>query len=212
MGCSKRRDVAVVRDLLEQQKRGGPLFYVSRDGHQVGQESGWKNIKEKTITFRSGVDVRSGDWLSTLEGEKLYVTDTEIVNDLNPSTSRSIALEAHYMTSREYEREEAASQPQTPSITFGDFHGNPNVNTGQVSGGMYTGGSHTFDFRSIEQEIVDRGESPELLAAIQEIRKRLENGQPLEKGMLARVAERMQSNSWLTSHIGQALINFLTNT
>jgi|SRR5215211_3624376 len=200
-----------MRSLFERQIRSGPVFYIVREGQQVGYESGYKNSGDRTIVFRPNVDVRIGDWLVivTTEGAEYYVVDTDPMPDVGFG-SAPLGLKTRYLTRRDYDKEESGSLPPPPSITFGDFHGNPNINTG-TQRDVYIAGDHTFDFRSIEQEIAQSGapESEELLAAVRELRTHLENAEPLRPGMLARVSEAAQKYSWFSTHLGKALVDWL---
>jgi hypothetical protein len=71
-----------------------------------------------------------------------------------------------------------------------------------------------FNFEEIEREIEQRGEADtdELREALEQVMRLMDEGQTMDRGVLARFGEVMRRNSWFTSHVAQALVRWATQS
>lgn len=71
---------------------------------------------------------------------------------------------------------------------------------------------NNFDFAAMQREIDEKGgvDHRELTQLRQEIEEMLSNSTQVDRGTLGRFARLIQRNSWITSHIGGALVSFAT--
>lgn len=63
----------------------------------------------------------------------------------------------------------------------------------------------------IEQNLSDREERKEILATLSSLVEKMETNQPLEKGFLAKISDKLQKCSWLSSPITALVIRYLTS-
>ena len=192
---ARGRASMIERDIRE----NGQSLTIARGGVIVNQVVGVKAVGKGYFVFRPGVDVRTNDEIRTVVGDAYYVVDIDDV----PRE----AVMAHFETQVERDRRLAASQPSSTTINMRDAYG-PNINTGTQRDVSMTA---EFDFRSIEQEIDQRGgaDAEELRQALAEIRAALEQDGTLRQGMLARFGRAMRENTWFTSHVGQEIVEWM---
>jgi hypothetical protein len=70
----------------------GRPFVIQRGEDQIGEATGLKDGRSRTILFLPGVDIVVGDWLEDKEGQtRLFVSDVDHVRSLRGvlRTSRS---------------------------------------------------------------------------------------------------------------------------
>jgi len=87
----------------------GQPFVIHRGGDRIGEATGLKDGRDRSILFLPGVDIVVGDWLEDSKGQtRLFVADVDHVSELlggSPSL-----IEVRYETRIEYERQEATTQ------------------------------------------------------------------------------------------------------
>jgi hypothetical protein len=71
---------------------------------------------------------------------------------------------------------------------------------------------NNFNFAAMQQEIDEKGgeDRQELTQLRQEIEAMLNSDKQVDRGRLARFAKVIRDNSWITSHVGAALVSFAT--
>lgn len=171
---------------------------IARGGDNLGVFRGIKT-RQGTFIFPPDVNVRTNDEIRTQQ-DTYYVVDVDAVG--------SEAVVAHFETQVQRDQRLAASQTSsTTNINMRDAYSS-NINTGTQRDVSMTAG---FDFRSIEQEIDQRGgaDAQELREALEEIRTALERDGSLRQGMLARFGRVMRDNAWFTSHVGQEIVEWM---
>lgn len=191
----KEKSGMIERDIREH----GQALTISRGGEIITQLVGVKVPGKGRFVFRPGEDVRTNDEIRTTAGDAYYVLDVDDV----PREG----LIAHFETQAQRNQRLAASRPSTTNINMGDAYGS-NINTGtQYDVQMDTG----FDFRSIEQQIDQRGgaDAEELRQALTEIRASLEQDGSLRRGTLARFGGAIRDNAWFTSHVGKEIVEWM---
>jgi hypothetical protein len=74
--------------------------------------------------------------------------------------------------------------------------------------------TNDFDLRALDVEIDRRGgeDALELKRMTRELQERLENDDQLPKGALAKFSAVLERNSWITSSVAQAVINWATKS
>jgi hypothetical protein len=86
----------------------GQPFVIQRGEDQIGEATGLKDGRSRTILFLPGVDIVVGDWLEDKEGQtRLFVSDVDHARSLRGGPSH---IEVVYETRIEYERQEATAQ------------------------------------------------------------------------------------------------------
>jgi hypothetical protein len=87
----------------------GQPFVIHRGGERIGEATGLKDGRDRSILFLPGVDIVVGDWLEDSKGQtRLFVADVDHVSKLSGGSPSHI--EVRYETRIEYERQEATTQ------------------------------------------------------------------------------------------------------
>jgi hypothetical protein len=87
----------------------GQPFVIHRGEDRIGEATGLKDSRDRSILFLPGVDIVVGDWLEDSMGQtRLFVADVDHVSELSGGSPSHI--EVRYETRVEYERQEAATQ------------------------------------------------------------------------------------------------------
>lgn len=198
-------------DLEEFMSDHGENFSLER-GDELFVE-GIKARSSKEIKFRPGTDVRAGDWLRDESGRRFYIHDTDVQRGFE---REPFALIASYQTDAEHQAAQTQRQDSSSSVTF---------NVGEAYGSIFGTQEHpemnnvSFDFRTVEaeldkaeEEVERRGgrDAEELKELIAEVRKVHENGEPLEKGHLAKFLGVIQRNGWVAAPIAGTLLSMVT--
>ena len=80
-----------------------------RGGERIGEATGLKDGRDRSILFLPGVDIVVGDWLEDSMGQtRLFVADVDHVSELSGGGPSHV--EVRYETRIEYERQEATTQ------------------------------------------------------------------------------------------------------
>ncbi len=198
-------------NLNEWMPEHGEDFRLER-GNETFVVEGIKTRSNKEIKFRPGTDLRPGDWLRDEAGMRFYVNDTDVQRGFE---REPFALIASYQTDAEHQAAQTQQTP-APNVTF---------NVGNAYGSIFGTQEHaemshvSFDFRTVEaeldkaeEEVERRGgrDAAELKELIAEVRKAHENGEPLEKGRLARFLGVIQRNGWVAGPIAGTLLSMVT--
>jgi hypothetical protein len=87
----------------------GQPFVIHRGGDRIGEATGLKDGRDRSILFLPGVDIVVGDWLEDSMGQtRLFVADVDHVSELSGGSPSHV--EVRYETRIEYERQEATTQ------------------------------------------------------------------------------------------------------
>lgn len=62
----------------------------------------------------------------------------------------------------------------------------------------------------IERNFLDQVERKEILDVLKDLQDKVQSGQPLEKGMLSRINDKLEKCSWLSSGIASQVLQYLT--
>lgn len=63
----------------------------------------------------------------------------------------------------------------------------------------------------VEQNLSDREERKEILTTLSSLLEKMESNQPLEKGFLEKISDKLQKCSWLSSPVTALIIRYLTS-
>ena len=89
--------------------KNGQPFVNHRGGERIGEATGLKDGRSRSILFLPGVDIVVGDWLEDSKGQtRLFVADVDHISDLSGGSPSHI--EVLYETRIEYERQESSAQ------------------------------------------------------------------------------------------------------
>lgn len=101
---------AEVKHVIERAlSTNGQPFVIHRGGERIGEATGLKDGRSRSILFLPGVDIVVGDWLVDSKGQtRLFVADVDHISDLSGGSPSHI--EVLYETRIEYERQESSAQ------------------------------------------------------------------------------------------------------
>jgi hypothetical protein len=106
----RERYSAEVKHVIERVlSTNGQPFVIHRGGERIGEATGLKDGRSRSILFLPGVDIVVGDWLEDSKGQtRLFVADVDHMSDLSGGSPSH--LEVLYETRIEYERQESSAQ------------------------------------------------------------------------------------------------------
>ncbi|QSO50830.1 hypothetical protein JZ785_18305 [Alicyclobacillus curvatus] len=193
-------------DIGEFMRMAGERFSVIRNDEVVGDVQGIRNSekspKRNYIGLYPNADVQDGDILrSEVSQELLYVEEAspDVVG------GQLFQRKAYYLTERE--RKQEFKMPS--SATF-NIHNSP----GSIIGNQQTA---TLNYNTSVQDLmtlIDQHETldkEELRQLVEQLQAIIEGAEQAKGGILARFADVMQKNTWITAPLGSAIVTWLAH-
>lgn len=179
----------------------GKSYRLKRDNQIIGVFKGVDNEYKgrKFIGFKIECDIQEGDYLINSLNEEFYVD--EITYDyIGEQPSQKMAF---YKTKKEL-KEAETSKESTFHIenAYGSVIGNQSDFTLNYTNNLDELRNAVQNSQSNEKEQLDK--IVDLLEMI------IRNQIPPSKGLFSKFSDVIQKNSWITSHIGSAIVTWLT--
>ena len=181
----------------------GILFKIERNGSVISELKGTQNYEPSTskrfVGFMPGSDVQPGDRLINPANERLFVYDT-LTDFLNNKMNQ---LKAYYQTVAEYNSKTNADAKYMFNIgsannsvigTQNTVTMNPNSSLQQIRERINSSNSETSD---------------ELQQIIPLLEMIINNQVPVQKGLLLKLADAVQKNSWIAGPMASIILDWL---
>ena len=181
----------------------GILFKIERNGSVISELKGTQNYEPSTskrfVGFMPGSDVQPGDRLINPANERLFVYDT-LTDFLNNKMNQ---LKAYYQTEAEYNSKTNADAKYMFNIgsannsvigTQNTVTMNPNSSLQQIRERINSSNSETRD---------------ELQQIIPLLEMIINNQVPVQKGLLLKLADAVQKNSWIAGPMASIILDWL---